>query len=105
MTRMEEEARRYADLFALLSDPTRVEIIKILRHHAPVSPKELQEHFFLEQSSLSWHMSALLKAGIVKGEKNPRDKRQVFYTLDQKELDALLKEFQYWVNYSTVARS
>jgi ArsR family transcriptional regulator len=51
-----------------LSDPTRVRIVKILQHK-PLCVCELQQLLSIPQPTVSKHMKALEKAGLVKGNK------------------------------------
>ena len=55
-------------VFKALSDPTRREILRLLRQHA-MSAGELSEHFDLAKPTLSGHFAILREAGLVTAEK------------------------------------
>lgn len=56
------------DIFQALSDPTRREILRLLRQR-DMSAGELAEHFPLAKSTLSAHFRALREAGLIVPEK------------------------------------
>jgi len=60
------EAERLAALAKALGDPTRVQLVDVLRKHAgKVCVCELQPLFDIKQSTLSEHLKKLRDAGIV----------------------------------------
>ena len=60
------EADRLAVLAKALGDPTRVQLVDVLRKHAgKVCVCELQPLFDIKQSTLSEHLKKLREAGIV----------------------------------------
>ena len=60
------EADRLAVLAKALGDPTRVQLVDVLRNHAgKVCVCELQPLFDIKQSTLSEHLKKLRDAGIV----------------------------------------
>jgi DNA-binding transcriptional ArsR family regulator len=56
------------EVFQALSDPTRREILRLLRKR-DMSAGELAERFPLAKSTLSGHFSALKHAGLIVSEK------------------------------------
>lgn len=72
-------------MFHALSDPTRIEIMQILRRgeHCVC---ELTEHLDCAQSRLSFHLKTLKGAGLVSDRK---DGRWVYYQLNPKALQAM----------------
>ncbi len=58
----------FQDSFKALSDPTRREILTLLRA-GPLSAGELLEHFSITGASLSHHLSTLKHAGLIDDEK------------------------------------
>lgn len=61
-----ERAARLARVARALGDPTRLQIVDILRRHAgEVCVCELQPLFSVSQSTLSGHLKRLLDAGVV----------------------------------------
>ena len=58
----------FQDSFKALSDPTRREILTLLRA-GPLTVGELLEHFSITGASLSHHLSILRHAGLIDDEK------------------------------------
>lgn len=56
-------------VFQALSDPTRREILRLLRKRA-MSAGEIFEEFSLARSTLSGHFNILKNAGLIVAEKN-----------------------------------
>lgn len=56
-------------VFQALSDPTRREILRLLRKRA-MTAGELAERFPLARSTLSAHFNSLKNAGLIVSEKN-----------------------------------
>ncbi len=81
-------------VYRALSDPTRREILKLLRERA-MTAGELAEHFAITKPSLSKHFKVLRAADLIQGEKRGT---QIIYclnlTLLEEALAALLNLFQ-----------
>jgi ArsR family transcriptional regulator len=61
-----ERAARLAQLAKALGDPTRLQLVDVLRHHAgEVCVCELQPLFEIKQSTLSEHLRKLRDVGLV----------------------------------------
>lgn len=71
--------------FHALSDPTRLEIVDLLRH-GERCVCELVDALDAAQSRLSFHLKVLKEAGLVADR---RDGRWVYYTLDTDALGEL----------------
>jgi ArsR family transcriptional regulator len=71
--------------FHALSDPTRIEVIELLRE-GEQCVCELMDELDTAQSRLSFHLKVLREAGLVTDR---RDGRWVYYTLDTHALGAL----------------
>jgi ArsR family transcriptional regulator len=56
-------------VFKALSDPTRRKILQLLKEK-DLSVNEILEHFTITQPSLSHHLDALKRAGLVVPERN-----------------------------------
>lgn len=56
------------DVFRALSDPTRREILRLLRRR-DMSAGEIADRFHLAKSTLSGHFSALKQAGLIVPER------------------------------------
>ena len=66
------------EVFRALSDPTRREILRLLRAH-DLSAGEIAEHFPLAKSTLSGHFNVLKHAGLIVPE---RQGTSVVYSLN-----------------------
>ena len=77
----------FQDSFKALSDPTRREILTLLRA-GPLTAGELLEHFSITGASLSHHLSILKYAGLIDDEKKGK---YIFYTLNTTVLDDILR--------------
>jgi ArsR family transcriptional regulator, arsenate/arsenite/antimonite-responsive transcriptional repressor len=61
-----EQAARLAQLAKMLGDPTRLQLVDVLRRHGgDVCVCELQPLFEIKQSTLSEHLKKLRDAGLV----------------------------------------
>ena len=76
----------FQESFKALSDPTRREILNLLRT-GPLSAGELLEHFSMTGASLSPRLSILKNAGLIDDEKKGKF---IFYTLNTSVLDDIL---------------
>jgi ArsR family transcriptional regulator len=87
-----DHAARLAELAKALGDPTRLQLVDILRKHAgQVCVCELQPLFPIKQSTLSEHLKKLRDAGIVGVER--RGLWAYYYVIP----DAL-KELSAWLS-------
>lgn len=66
------------DVFAAMANPTRREVLGLLRDGGPRPVQELAEHFDMRRPSLSEHLKVLREAGLVAERKSGR---QRLYTL------------------------
>jgi ArsR family transcriptional regulator, arsenate/arsenite/antimonite-responsive transcriptional repressor len=66
------------DVFKALSDPTRREILKLLRH-SDLTAGAIAENFAMSKPSVSHHLSALKAVGLVNAE---RRGQEIVYSLD-----------------------
>ncbi|MGD9722153.1 MAG: autorepressor SdpR family transcription factor [Pirellulales bacterium] len=57
------------EVFQALADPTRREILRLLRRR-DLTAGEIAEHFPLARSTLSGHFSVLKNAGLIVAERN-----------------------------------
>lgn len=76
----------FQESFKALSDPTRREILNLLRA-GPMTVGEILEHFPITGASLSHHLSILKNAGLIDDEKKGK---YIFYTLNTTVLDDIL---------------
>lgn len=80
------DAMSFQESFKALSDPTRREILTLLRA-GPLSVSELLTHFSITGASLSHHLSILRQAGLIDDEKKGK---YIYYTLNTTVLDDIL---------------
>jgi ArsR family transcriptional regulator, arsenate/arsenite/antimonite-responsive transcriptional repressor len=66
------------EVFRALADPTRREILRLLRR-GELSAGELAEHFDMSKPSMSHHFNLLKQADLVTTR---RDGQQIFYALN-----------------------
>ena len=67
----EDEVVAFSDVMKALADPTRLEIVAILRDAKdPVCICDLEAAFDLSQPTLSHHMARLRDAGLIESERN-----------------------------------
>lgn len=76
----------FAETFKALSDPTRREILNLLRG-GPRSAGEIVEQFEMTGASISHHLSVLKQAGIIDDEKRGK---YIYYYLNSSVLDDVL---------------
>ena len=84
------ELRELRAYFKTLSGITRLQIIKQLAGTGELSVSELVVALRLSQPLVSWHLSGLKKAGLVKVR---RDGRQVLCSLDRERLRQYQQNF------------
>ncbi len=77
----------FGDTFKALSDPTRREILSLLKD-GPLSAGEIGAHFPMTGATISHHLSVLQQAGIVDGEK---DGKYIYYSLNTTVMDDILR--------------
>jgi len=65
-------------LFAALSDPTRLQLVRFLVQRGPSTATELSGSVPISRQAVSKHLSALADAGLVTRSRSGRDVRYVF---------------------------
>jgi DNA-binding transcriptional ArsR family regulator len=83
-----ENASRIADVFKVLSDPTRVYIIQILIKEGESCVRDLAEQVEMSQSSVSHHLRILRHFRLVRAR---RQGRQMLYVPDDSHVERLLR--------------
>lgn len=74
------------EAFVALSDPTRREILRLLRQK-DMTAGELCDHFDLARSTLSGHFTVLKHAGLIVAEKSGTT---ITYSLNMSSVESLL---------------
>jgi ArsR family transcriptional regulator len=75
------------DPFKALSDPTRREVLRLLRRRGEMTAGELAEHFDMSKPSLSHHFAVLKEADLVTTR---REGQQIYYALNTTVVEDLL---------------
>jgi ArsR family transcriptional regulator, lead/cadmium/zinc/bismuth-responsive transcriptional repressor len=83
-----ENAARVAEVFKVLSDPTRVFIIQVLIRDGESCVKDLAEQVEMSQSSVSHHLRILRHFRLVHSR---REGRQVLYASEDPHVERLLR--------------
>jgi DNA-binding transcriptional ArsR family regulator len=85
------------DFFKALADPTRMEIVRLLKEQ-PKTPSELLESMNVSQPTLSHHLDILKRAELIDGERNGQFIR---YSLNMTVFDMAM---EYLVKFKTRRR-
>lgn len=80
----------FAETFKALSDPIRREILEMLKK-GQLSAGEIGSHFDMTGATISYHLSILKKAGLVKENKN---KNFIYYELNA----SVVEEVMLWLS-------
>ena len=76
------------DLFRALNDPTRREILALLRERGDLSAGEITDFFEFSKPTISHHLDLLKQAGLVN---RVRGGQFFFYSLNMTVLDELME--------------
>lgn len=96
---MTYDINTYINFFKALSNPDRLEIVKLLKKNHEMFAQDIEKHFYLEQSTTSHHLNALKRAGITKSRK---EGRKIFYSIDYDSFNAIISAFQHLVSSPNV---
>ena len=77
---------RMNEAFKALADPTRRQILQLLRR-GEMTAGELAEHFDMTKPSLSHHFAVLKQADLIEAR---RDGQQIYYALNTTVVEDLL---------------
>jgi ArsR family transcriptional regulator, arsenate/arsenite/antimonite-responsive transcriptional repressor len=81
-----------ADAFRALGDPTRREILRLLRE-GPKTSGEIAEHFSSSWPTVSRHLAVLRDAGLILSE---RSGQQIVYELNTTVFQDLVERLMEW---------
>ena len=81
-------------VFKALADPTRREILRLLRQ-GPMSSGEIAEHFPSAWATISRHLAVLRDAGLVTADRNGSS---IHYELDTTVFQETVEHLMTWVN-------
>src|SRR3954466_10674671 len=88
------------DAFRALADPTRREILRLLRD-GPKTSGEIAEHFPTAWATISRHLGALRDAGLILSVRNGQ---QIVYELNTTVFQDLVEHLLDWVRPSKSSR-
>jgi DNA-binding transcriptional ArsR family regulator len=89
------------DAFRALADPTRREILRLLRN-GPKSSGEIAEHFPTAWATISRHLGALRDAQLILSERNGQ---QIVYELNTTVFQDLVEHLLDWVRPTKTTRA
>lgn len=76
----------FGDTFKALSDPTRREILNLLKD-GPMAAGDIVEHFQMTGATISHHLSILKSAGLIDDEKQGK---YIYYSLNTTVMDDIM---------------
>ncbi len=79
----------FPETFKALSDPTRREILNLLKEHS-LSAGEIVEHFNMTGATISHHLSILKKADLISDR---HDGKYIYYELNLSVFEEVLNWF------------
>ena len=85
------------DAFRALADPTRREILRLLRD-GPRTSGEIAEHFPTAWATVSRHLGALRDAGLILSERNGQ---QIVFELNTTVIEDVVQHVMEWVRPAT----
>lgn len=80
--------------FKALSDPTRREILNLLKEH-PLPAGEIAAHFSMTGATVSHHLAILREAGLISDR---HEGKFIYYELDLSVFEDVLNWFQQFLN-------
>jgi DNA-binding transcriptional ArsR family regulator len=89
MLKKQEELVRINEAFKALSDPTRREILRLLRC-GEMTAGELAQHFDMTKPSVSHHFARLKEADLILSR---REGQQIYYALNTTVMEDMLAIF------------
>ncbi|MHA1731147.1 MAG: ArsR/SmtB family transcription factor [Promethearchaeota archaeon] len=89
----EEFIRQQVEVFKVLSDPIRLQLIYLLEQ-GPMCVCEIEPHFDRSQAAISKHLKVLLNAGIL--SQTPEGTRNVYSLIDP-DILSVVNQTQAWI--------
>ncbi|MDC0036964.1 metalloregulator ArsR/SmtB family transcription factor [bacterium] len=80
----------FIKFFKAIANEDRLEIVKLLKKNKEMFAQDIEQRFYLEQSTTSHHLNMLKKAGITKSRK---EGRKIFYSIDYDSIKHILDAF------------
>lgn len=78
---------RMNEAFKALADPTRRQVLALLRRHGEMTAGELASHFDMTKPSMSHHFAVLKQADLITSR---RSGQQIYYALNTTVAEDLL---------------
>ena len=88
---MKSGNEKFIKFFKALANEERIEIIKLLKKNGEMFAQDIENHFYLEQSTTSHHLNMLKRAGVAQSRK---EGRKVYYSLDPNSVSYILELFK-----------
>ena len=82
------------NVFKALSDPIRRDILMMLKKKGEMSAGDIASEFDLSNATISYHLSLLKEAGLIREQK---EKNYIFYELNTSVFEEMLCYFQSFV--------
>lgn len=76
----------FGDTFKALSDPTRREILNLLKDR-PMAAGDIADHFKMTGATISHHLSILKASGLIDDERNGK---YIYYSLNTTVMDDIM---------------
>ena len=92
---MSENKLKHIKFFKALANEDRLEIIKLLQKSGELWAQQVQNNFYLEQSTTSHHLNKLRLCGITKARKEGRN---VYYSFDEDTFKTNISDFLEFIN-------
>lgn len=83
----------------IVSDPTRLQIMRILSDHGALCAHEILSYFDISQPTLSHHMSQLCEHKLVESKK---EGRRVFYSISEVGMKNIIRLFEQMLESSSL---
>lgn len=82
------ERRKLTGIFKALGDPTRLSILDLLMEGTQCNC-EIAERLGLSLSLISHHLRVLRLAGLIQGQRDAKDERWIYYSVDREAIREL----------------
>ncbi len=77
---IQDQFQAFIGLFKALANDERLQIVALLSSKGEMCPQEIEQYFFLEQSTTSHHLNVLHRAEITTSR---REGRNIYYALNR----------------------
>ena len=88
---MKDSSEQYIQFFKALANEERLQMMKLLKKNSELCAQDVEQNFYLEQSTTSHHLNTLRRAGVAKTRKEGRN---IYYSLDEEQFLTTLENFK-----------